>query len=181
LNQASLQLVHESLPEGINGLSIACGSLLQLPFPPATFDFVVCSGVVHHTPDPEQTLRELRRAAKLDARLYVSAYCFEGSLMFSVVKLWRLAARIVPFSFMHRLSRRSTVLNGFVLDHMYVPILWVYRAADFTTLLERTGFVVEDTFVSSLDRFHGRTIGPWSMTGDGLLRIFLCRPAPGAQ
>ena len=49
------------------------------------------------------------------------------------------------------------------------------------SLLERCGSVVEDTFISAFDRFHGRTLGPWSMTGDGLLRIFLCRPAPAAE
>lgn len=177
LNHASLRLVRESLPHHANGFSVACGSVLQLPFPPASFDFVVCSGVVHHTPDPEQALRELRRIARPGARMYISAYCFEGSLMCSVVKLWRFTARVVPFSLMHRVFRRSTVVNGFVLDHMYVPILWVYRASDFSALLARCGLVVDDSFVSALDRFHGRAIGPWSVTGDGLLRVFLCRPA----
>jgi 2-polyprenyl-3-methyl-5-hydroxy-6-metoxy-1,4-benzoquinol methylase len=177
LNHASLQLVRQSLPHRNNGLSLACGSVLHLPFPPASFDFVVCSGVVHHTPNPEQALRELRCVMRPHARLYVSVYCFEGSLMLSIVKLWRLAARVVPFSLMHRVFRRSSIVNDFVLDHMYVPNLWVYRTADFTTLLERCGFAIEETFVSALDHFHGRTIGPWSVTGDGLLRVFLCRPA----
>src|SRR5438094_6871566 len=181
LNHASLQLACQSLPRRGNGLSIACGSVLHLPFPPASFDFIVCSGVVHHTPDPAQALRELRRVARPDARLYVSAYCFEGSVMLSVVRLWRLAARAVPFSLMHRLFRRSSVINDFVVDHMYVPNLWVYRTADFTILLERCGFVIEETFASVLDRLHGRKPGPWSLTGDGLLRVFLCRPAAGAE
>ena len=175
LNHCSLELVRQSLPGPVAGLSIVCGSVLQLPFDSATFDFVVCSGVVHHTPDPEQALRELRRIARPGARLYVSVYCFDGSVMLAAVKLWRLLAHVVPFPLVQRLFRRSVVVTAFVLDHMYVPLLWVYRTSDFSTLLERSGFVVESTFVSALDRFHGRTIGPWSMTGDGLLRVFVCR------
>lgn len=181
LNRGSLQLVRASLENGSAGFSVACGSVLQLPFPHASFDFVVCSGVVHHTPDPGQALRELRRIMKPDARLYVSAYCFEDSLTLPMVKMWRHAARLIPFSLMHRVFRRSRLVNDYVLDHMYVPILWIYRPADFAALLERSGFVIDETFVSGFDRFHGRRVGPWSMTGGGLLRIFLCKPATTAR
>jgi ubiquinone/menaquinone biosynthesis C-methylase UbiE len=181
LNRDSLRLVRASLSDRSQGFSIACGSVLNLPFPTASFDFVVCSGVVHHTPNPEQALRELRRIVRADGRLYVSVYCFEDSLMLPVVKLWRQMARLIPFSLMHRLFRWSTVVNDYVLDHMYVPILWIYRPSDFSELLERCGFAVEETFVSGFDRFHGRRLGRWSMTGGGLLRIFLCRPAPAAE
>jgi ubiquinone/menaquinone biosynthesis C-methylase UbiE len=177
LNQGSLEMVRRSLGDRANrALSLACGSLLDMPFPAATFDFVACSGVVHHTPDPGRALRELRRIVKPTGRLYISAYCFEDSLMLPVVRLWRAAARIIPFSLMHGVFKRSAVVNNFVLDHMYVPILWVYRRPDFSRLLEQSGFRIEDTFVSSLDRFSGRHIGPWSLTGDGLLRVFICRP-----
>src|SRR5205823_10378893 len=115
--------------------------------------------------------------AKPTARLYVSVYCFEGSVMFSAVKFWRWAAHVVPFRLMHGLSKRSAVLNSFVIDHMYTPILWVYRREDFSALLARSGLVVDDMFVSALDRLHGKRLGPWSMTGDGLLCVFVCRPA----
>jgi len=152
LNRASLQLVRASQSGRPNRFPVACGSVLQLPFPTAAFDFVVCSGVVHHTPNPEQALRELRRIVKRSGRLYVSVYCFEDSLMLPVVKLWRQAARLLPFALMHRIFKRSTLVNDYVLDHMYVPILWIYRPADFAALLERCGFAVDDTFVSGFDQ-----------------------------
>ena len=178
LNQRSLDIARRSVAAGhAAALSFACASLLDLPFAGGTFDFAVCSGVVHHTPDPERALRELRRVMKPGARVYLSAYCFEGSVMHSVVRIWRAAARVVPFRLMHRLFMRSAVVNNFVLDHMYVPILWIYRAADFAQLLERSGFAVEQSWVSVLDRFHRRHLGAWSLTGDGLLRVFICRSA----
>ena len=80
---------------------------------------------------------------------------------------------------MHGLFKRSTVVNNFVLDHMYVPILWLYRTADFARMLERSGFGVNETSVSTLDRFHGRRLGTWSVTGDGLVRVFLCSTRDG--
>jgi ubiquinone/menaquinone biosynthesis C-methylase UbiE len=180
VNRGSLQLVRALMSAASKRFSLACGSVLNLPFPLATFDFVVCSGVVHHTPDPEQALRELRRIVKPDARLYISAYCFEDSLMLPIVKAWRLAARVIPFSLMHRIFKRNRLVNNYVLDHMYVPLLWIYRAADFADLLERAGFSVDETFVSGFDCLHGRTLGPWSITGGGLLRIFICRPVSPA-
>src|SRR5215510_8586371 len=122
LNQRSLRLARASLARSTGAQpSIACGSLLDLPARTAAFDFIVCSGVVHHTPDPERAVRELRRVLKPQGRLYVSAYCFEEGLMFWMVRLWRLVARVVPFSLMHALFKRSATINNFVLDHMYVP------------------------------------------------------------
>jgi SAM-dependent methyltransferase len=174
VNQRSLRIVQQTLKGRSKGLSIAGGSLLDLPFASAAFDFVVCSGVVHHTPDPERALRELRRVLKPSGRLYVSAYCFEGSLMFAAVRAWRLAAHVIPFPLMHRLFKRSTFMNNFVLDHMYVPRLWVYRAADFSRALERARFSIDESFASALDRLYGRRIGRWTVTGDGLLRVFVC-------
>ena len=53
------------------------------------------------------------------------------------------------------------------------------NAGDFAALLNQCGFVVDDTFVSAVDRLYGWRAGRWSMTGDGLLRVFVCRrPEP---
>lgn len=183
LNQGSLRLVRQSLAGRAAGvLGVAAGSLLDLPLPSEAFDFIVCSGVVHHTPDPERAIGELRRVLKPGGRLYISAYCFDGSVMLAVVRVWRLAARVLPFSLMHALFKRSTLINNFVLDHMYVPILWVYRVGDFSRLLEGCGFRIDRSFVSALDSMSGRRLGPWSLTGDGLLRVFTCtRSDAGSQ
>lgn len=177
LNTNSLRVVKRSLAASAQrAIALAGASLLDLPFADATFDFSVCSGVVHHTPNPERALRELRRVLKPTGRLYVSVYCFDGSAMLLGVRLLRLAARVIPFSFLHPLFRRSAILNNFVLDHMYVPILWVYRADEFSRLLERCGLRVDRSFVSALDSLPRWRFGSWSLTGDGLLRIFVCRP-----
>ena len=99
--------------------------------------------------------------------------------MLWAVRLWRLAARVVPFRVMHALFKRSAVVNNFVMDHMYVPVLQVYRERDFVRLLEQAGFGVDRTFVSAFDYLHDWSWGRLSVTGDGLLRVFVCR-ASGA-
>jgi SAM-dependent methyltransferase len=43
---------------------LVCGSVLQLPFAPATFDAVLCLEVLEHLEDPAAALRELLRVAR---------------------------------------------------------------------------------------------------------------------
>lgn len=40
------------------------GSLLALPFPAASFDFVICTEAIEHTPDPAKAVAELCRVLK---------------------------------------------------------------------------------------------------------------------
>ena len=41
-----------------------CGDAMQLPFASASFDFMLCNAALHHFADPEQALREMRRALR---------------------------------------------------------------------------------------------------------------------
>ena len=43
------------------GLRLACGDCFHLPFPEGSFDIVVGNGVLHHLPDEEAALCEIRR------------------------------------------------------------------------------------------------------------------------
>ena len=50
------------------------GNVLALPFRDEAFDFVVSAGVIHHTPDPRQALRELKRIVRFGGGMFVSVY-----------------------------------------------------------------------------------------------------------
>lgn len=50
------------------------GSLLALPFAGGTFDNAYSYGVVHHTADPELSMREIARALKSGGRLLIYVY-----------------------------------------------------------------------------------------------------------
>lgn len=40
------------------------GSLLEMPFPDASFDLIICTEAIEHTPDPQRAVTELCRALK---------------------------------------------------------------------------------------------------------------------
>lgn len=49
-------------------------SVLEIPFPDYYFDYVVCSGVIHHTPDPYKGFLELVRVLKPGGKIFLSVY-----------------------------------------------------------------------------------------------------------
>jgi 2-polyprenyl-3-methyl-5-hydroxy-6-metoxy-1,4-benzoquinol methylase len=176
VNRRSLDLARRTIAEkGGASVLFAEASLLALPLRDGCCDLVVCSGVVHHTKDPRQAVRELSRVAKPGATIYLSVYCFEASWALAAVRFWRALAWIVPFRLMHAVFRRVAAVNNFVLDHMYVPTLWVFAASDIETIARDAGLAVEASFRSALDPFGERSVLGRRASGDGLLRVFVCR------
>lgn len=47
---------------------------MAMPFRDETFDFVISTGVIHHTPTPREALRELARVTRGGGGLFVSVY-----------------------------------------------------------------------------------------------------------
>jgi len=57
---------------GIDNLLV--GNIMRLPFPDDTFDYVACEEVIHHTPDPPQTLSHLASKLKSGGTLTLYVY-----------------------------------------------------------------------------------------------------------
>lgn len=155
------------------------GSVLDIPFNDCNFDFVVCSGVIHHTPDPEKAINEIYRVLKPGGLAYISIYAFRHSLFHCAVLALRVFARNVPFSIAHRLLRSIPAGNNFLLDHAYVPILWLYRDSEMKNLLNKAGFTLKDDFSASFDIFSRWPLGS-IMSGGGLMRIYICQKETAA-
>lgn len=51
------------------------GDLMQLPFEDGSFDFVMSTEVIEHTPDPKVALKELARVVKPGGRILVTTPC----------------------------------------------------------------------------------------------------------
>ena len=61
-----VQRMHVSFPAAL------CGSATQLPFPPATFDIVISSECIEHTPDPEAAIGEMLRVLRPEGMLLIT-------------------------------------------------------------------------------------------------------------
>ncbi len=155
-------------------IGVMAGSVLDLPFPSDRFDLVICSGVAHHTPDPGRALSELARVLKPGGCAYFAVYTFRRSAFEYLVRGLRFFGQAFPYRWAQALFGRVPILNNFVLDHMYVPILWVFRAPEVRALVEASGLAVETDFPTRFDIFAPHRLGRW-LVADGLLRVFVCR------
>lgn len=74
-SERSLNIAH-SLKErlGLKGATFTAGDVLALNLAPATFDVVLCHGVLHHTPDPARGIQNLARVTRCGGHLVVGLY-----------------------------------------------------------------------------------------------------------
>jgi SAM-dependent methyltransferase len=84
--------IFEKIPQILAGhegrYELAVGSVLDLQFGDATFDFAICDGVLHNTGDVARGIRELCRVVKPGGGLYISTRG-EGGLMSEIEGLIR--------------------------------------------------------------------------------------------
>lgn len=176
LNEESLRLARRILASrNLDAIRLSRGSILNLPFPDQCFDFVACLGVAHHTAAPEQAVSEIARVLKPGGTTYISLYCFADSAFEAAVRVMRWMGSRISFGKLHGLMGRSRVWNNFIMDHMYVPILWVFRAQEVRQLLARHGLAILAEWPSSMDPFSrfGK-LGQY-VTTDGLMRVWVCQ------
>jgi SAM-dependent methyltransferase len=101
---------------------IAQADLLMPPFPPASFDLVVCLGVLQHTPSPEASIAALWRHVKPGGQLVIDHYAWSFSRATRVVdQTLRLVLKRIPPSS----ARRAT--DGLV--RLFFPIHWAARGS----------------------------------------------------
>lgn len=63
------------LLEKFNGrYELSVGNVLKIKYPDEFFDFTHCAGVLHHTTNPYQGLKELARVTKKGGMLFISVY-----------------------------------------------------------------------------------------------------------
>lgn len=57
-------------------LTLVQADIRHIPFEPASYDYVICLGVVQHTPSPEESIASLWRMVKPGGRLVIDHYRF---------------------------------------------------------------------------------------------------------
>lgn len=122
-----------------SGADVVKGSALQLPHQSNLFDVVICSGVLHHTPDMKRGIDEIRRVLKPDGTLYLLLYIEDP--YWKITRLMRRVAKVIPFSIMRRLlffippNKRYNTMDNWYVEYMQTPT----RAEVYTMLGEFHG------------------------------------------
>jgi len=154
------------------------GSVLAIPFPDRHFDLAVCAGVAHHTADPDKALCEVMRVTKRGGTAMVALYCSRDSLYEVVIRCIRRVGRVIPYSVTNSLLKGIPSINNFVLDSMYVPLLWHYSASEVRALVQAKDASIVDEEDAPYDFLH-RTVRPQvlrkALIRDGMYRWFIIR------
>lgn len=88
------------------------GSVLHLPFKPATFDHAYCSGVLHHTRSTREAFTQLAALVKKGGTLYVWVYCKSR---------WPLRRRIQQTAMRALVKPLPVAAQRWLLLHILMP------------------------------------------------------------
>ena len=129
---------------GLEGVAeVVQGSVLELPYPDKSFDYVVSSGVIHHTPNPKKAFGELTRVLNSGGKLFLSVYG-KGGLKWLANDFFRYTiCKILPFKAMEFLFKMVGVPANKrynILDNLYVPYCFRYRESEIREWLTSAGF-----------------------------------------
>jgi SAM-dependent methyltransferase len=93
------------------------------------FDVVFCTGVIHHTDDPDVTFENLYRHCAPGGKMIIWTYSAEGNSLvrFGVEPFRKFFLRHLPKPFLTFLAKLTTAL-------LYIPVHTVYRIAGFRFL-----------------------------------------------
>jgi SAM-dependent methyltransferase len=136
---------------GYSNVTFKQATALELPFADAEFDFVCCSGVLHHTRSVERGLREIHRVLKPGGSLYLLLYGAGGIF-------WPLNALLRPFAALVGQDDLDVAVEhaGYaankrrsVLDDLFVPILETYTKERVDQLLADAGFLQSRRWTSA--------------------------------
>lgn len=100
--------------------SLAAGSVLDLPFDRASFDFVHCAGVLPHTSDPRLGFSELARVTRPDGLLFLTIMGTGNGILYICINHLREKYASDP-------SFRSAV-DGLTSDRVSEHVNWLLTA-----------------------------------------------------
>lgn len=132
-------------PEALRQIN---GNLESLPFRDGTFDVVMSRGVIQHTADPRQALRELLRVCRPGGLLYFYTYrhgLYDVALgAFRRIGRWLGQARVTRAVFaVCRALRLDPRAATMIVDELFVPIRFAFSEATIREWLTTSGVPIE--------------------------------------
>lgn len=137
LKDARQRTVSENRPDFVQS------SVLELPLATSKFDFVCCSGVLHHTVNADAGAKQLFRVLKPGGTLYLLMYATGGVRWPTILAMRPICERIGRDVLEAALNASGLPANKrrMYLDDLLVPLIDFYSWQRLQTLLDRTGFV----------------------------------------
>lgn len=127
---------------GLANVTFRCASALELPFGDAEFDFVCCSGVLHHTRSIGRGMAEIYRVLKPGGSVYFLLYG-AGGVFWPSNYVLRAFAKLLGGEEMERCVQAAGYpanRRRAVLDDLFVPVLETYPPERVDQLLRDAGF-----------------------------------------
>jgi ubiquinone/menaquinone biosynthesis C-methylase UbiE len=146
LTEAAVELVEQRLALESLRADVRVGDAESLPFGDGEFDLVYSWGVLHHTPDTERALAEVRRVLRPGGEARIMLYSRRSWVAFG---LWARYALLAGH------PRRS--LADVVANHMESPGTKAYTQAELDAMFAGFSSVRYRRFVTPYDR---RVAGP---------------------
>jgi SAM-dependent methyltransferase len=129
---------------GIDGVRFERGDVLALPYEDDEFDIVFSNGVLHHTENWQQGVRELLRVLKPGGLGWLYLIEKPGGLFWDVIEV----LRVIMKEECSQAAREQLRLLGipgnrifYMLDHVMVPINVRTTPDEITAALERAGAI----------------------------------------
>lgn len=135
---------HRARMARVRGVKFIRGSVLSLPFPRASFDFVLSNGVLHHTTDWKKGIREIFRVLKPGGAGFLYLIERPGGIFWDQIELLRILMRGVPRDYAPKVFEMLGVPPNrrfYILDHIMVPINLRLRPKEIESQLRRAGAV----------------------------------------
>jgi ubiquinone/menaquinone biosynthesis C-methylase UbiE len=127
---------------GLTNVRFERASALELPYPDERFDFVLCNGVLHHTPDPVRGFGEITRVLRHGGRAFVLLYG-KGGLRWPTVMRIRPHAQAMGYALVDEAIRSAALpanKQRTFLDDFFVPHIAFYDGDEVRDLFASHGY-----------------------------------------
>lgn len=161
------------LAKGLTNAHVQVASVLEVPFESKTFDYVLSSGVIHHTPDPYKAFTELDRVLKPGGKMFLSVYG-KGGLKWLLNDIFRYTVcKVIPFPVMEKLFALVGVPANKrynILDNLYVDYCSRYSENEIREWFKKHGYW--NLRRVKFERYDYSTIMSRVIHGEGWIQIY---------